>query len=238
MKQQEHQSFKGWVMNPTIPGKRIRTFASLCIALLGVGHLTHGSTLLTFDDLSPGTDYVVVSNYYGGLLWGNFGVLDGSLRPSSWYHNGVVSPPNVAFNLAGNRAAFSSINGFFDLNSAYLTSQFVDGLQIRVQGLAGTNLLYDNSYVLTTNAPILINFNYSQVDTVRFVTPSSTWFVLDNLSITLTNGPVTANCSAPASAPLHPGMVQGWGCNYVGQINTACFSNVVAIAAGGITVYC
>src|SRR5262249_27564622 len=39
-------------------------------------------------------------------------------------------------------------------------------------------------------------------------------------------------CSAPASPPLSAGMVQGWGCNYFGQINTACLSNIVAIAAG------
>src|SRR6267143_5930432 len=128
-------------MNPSIPAKRKTTFAAICIGFLGVIQLAHGSTLLTFDDLSPGTDYVVISNYYGGLLWGNFAVLDGSLRPATeGYHNGVVSTPNVALNLAGNPAAFSSINGFFDLNSAYLTSQFVNGLQIRVQGFAGTNL--------------------------------------------------------------------------------------------------
>jgi len=27
-------------------------------------------------------------------------------------------------------------------------------------------------------------------------------------------------------------MVQGWGCNYVGQINTGCLTGVAAIAAG------
>src|SRR2546427_10014805 len=42
-----------------------------------------------------------------------------------------------------------------------------------------------------------------------------------------------ASCPPPSGPPPRiPGTVYGWGGTNVGQINTACVSNVVAIAAG------
>src|SRR5436309_15366656 len=77
-----------------------------CIALTGTTQRVEGGTVLTFDELSPGTGYVPISNGYGGLIWSNFSCINGSLRPSSEdYHNGVVSTPNVAFNDYGNPAS-------------------------------------------------------------------------------------------------------------------------------------
>src|SRR5205814_7840540 len=114
-------------------------FVSGCISLLGAIHLAQGSMLLTFDDLSPGT----VPNGYGGLLWNNFLVIDGSLRPTTeGYRNGMVSTPNVAFNCSGDPASLR-YTGLFDLNSAYLAAAVANGLQVQVQGFTGTNLIYD-----------------------------------------------------------------------------------------------
>src|SRR5882724_10163594 len=150
-------------MNTTSTLKLSMLLASACFGLLGVLPLAR-SVVLTFDDLSPGTSNVVVPNGYGGLLWTNFEVLDGSRRPTNdGYRKGMVSSPNVVFNAFGNSASFSS-NGVFDLNSAYVTAAFVNGLQVRVRGLAGTNLLYDHTYAVVTNAPTFINFNYLQID--------------------------------------------------------------------------
>src|SRR6266850_7878591 len=98
----------------------------------------------------------------------------------------MVSSPNVVFNAFGNSASFSS-NGVFDLNSAYVAAAFVNGLQVRVRGLAGTNLLYDHTYAVVTNAPTFINFNYLQIDNAQFSTTPGSWFVLDDLTIASTN---------------------------------------------------
>src|SRR5207249_10764070 len=81
-----------------------------------------------------------------------------------------------------------SCGSLFDLNSAYLTAAFVEGLQIRVQGFVGTSVVYDNTYVASTNAPTLIDFNYFGIDNIRFVSMPSSQFVMDNLGVTVTNG--------------------------------------------------
>ena len=263
-----------------------------------------GSTLITFDDISPG----ILLNGYRGILWSNFGVVNGlQQNTNEGYYNGIASIPNVAFNAGGNPASFS-YGGHFDLNSAYLTAAFGNGLQVRVQGFAGTELLYDTAYTLSMTTPTFIQFNYLSVDEVTFTTiPPGNVFAIDNitakttarfgasptsgqapltvqfidrsigtitnwdwnfgdgsadsfsqnpsheylvgdfnaiLTVTDTNGRTYSSdtristtappppCSITASPPLGPGMVRGWGCNYVGQINTGCFSNITAIAAG------
>lgn len=66
-------------------------------------------------------------------------------------------------------------------------------MQVRVQGLVGNSAVYDQTYVLNTNGPTFINFDYLQVETVLFIpSPATTYegyFVIDNLSITSTNAP-------------------------------------------------
>src|SRR5205085_1074046 len=143
-----------------------------------------GSTLLTFDDL-PGhcviTGPARVMNGYGGLLWGYAFYL--AQNP-----NGMVSPTNVAYVNSGTDAYIYSPN-FFDLNSAYLTAENVSGTQIRIQGMVGTNLTYDNTYTIKTNEPTLINFNYLGIDKVKFFSTGSKYFI-DNVTVNI-------SCAAP-----------------------------------------
>jgi hypothetical protein len=77
------------------------------------------------------------------------------------------------------------------LNSAYITAQ-VAGLSIHVQGLLGANEIYNNTYTVSPNAPTLINFNYVGIDHVNFFPVGNYIFVLDNLTITITNSPIPA----------------------------------------------
>jgi hypothetical protein len=82
----------------------------------------------------------------------------------------------------------------FNLNSAYLTGAWNNGLQIDVQGFIGGTLTYDSIYTINTTGHILINFNHAGVDEVNFTSsggihnPSFSsfgeQFVMDNLSIT------------------------------------------------------
>src|SRR6516225_1960177 len=104
------------------------------------------ATLLTFDDLSPGSSYAAVPNGYGGLQWLGFGVLSGTQYPTYPYYTGMVSPTNVAFNWDPyDRRASISNSSPFNLESAYLTSGIQAPLQIEVQGFVGTNLVFDNT---------------------------------------------------------------------------------------------
>src|SRR5579862_783842 len=73
--------------------------------------------ILTFDDLSwSGNYYEQIPNSYGGLQWNNFFVVN-TVQDLSLHGtadggvNGVVSPPNLAFN-GGGDAAFISDGSF------------------------------------------------------------------------------------------------------------------------------
>src|SRR5437773_3408879 len=188
-------------MNASIAVRLGAVFAWSWIALLGTIPVSHGSTLLTFDDLSPGTVTLLIPNGYGGLTWSNFYAYNGTLaQPAYGYFKGIVSTANVALNGFADPSGFSS-SSLIDLNSAYMTAAFDDGLHVRVQGISGTNLLYDNTYVLGLNAPTLINFNYLQIDKVLFQSTPARNFVVDNLSISSTN-PIAIFATLPNSGHL------------------------------------
>jgi hypothetical protein len=161
--------------------------------------------LLTFDNLATNYDSQfriyrnAVPNGYGGLLWNNFWALDvvNSQPVYAGLRAGLVSPNDDIFNYGGLSATISS-SGLFNLNSAYLTADLNDGLQVEVQGFLGTTLLYDNTYTVSPNSPTFVNFNYVGVNSVTFSasggTPDPTWsppnignsvFALDNMSVTV-----------------------------------------------------
>jgi len=186
--------------------KTIFLISALVIAALvaSIGTSFAQTEILTFDDLSwSGYYYEQIPNGYGGLQWNNFFVLNTAQELSSFGRNGevngVVSPPNVAFNGEGT-AAFIS-DGSFNLNSAYLMAAWNDGLQVEVQGFVGATLIYDNTYTVSTLGSTLVNFNYLGVDEVNFISSGGvphgytsglgTQFAMDNLSITLVPEPPT-----------------------------------------------
>ena len=157
---------------------------------------------ITFDDLNPNTLLgspdpfdAPIPDGYAGLQWNNMWVLDVPLHIQdggsigSGYDNGLVSGNNVAFNDRGNPASISG--GAFNLNSAYLTAAWNNGLQVEVQGYVGATLTYDNTYTLNTTGPSLITFNYLDVDEVNFISSGGvnaglsgigTEFAMDNIS--------------------------------------------------------
>ena len=161
-------------------------------AILSVSIVSHAATTVTFDDLSPGPDgsWVPVPHGYAGLQWNGFGALDASLRPAdSGYRTGMVSPNNVAFNLGGGRAGITCATGF-TLHSAYLTRSLDlrsghHQMHVRVQGLVGTNVTYDNTYTISNSAPTLLSFNYVGVERVIFVSSPDSNFAMDDLVVTV-----------------------------------------------------
>lgn len=161
-----------------------------------VGHAQN--ELLTFDNLPPATGSI--PNGYGGLQWTNFNYIDAV--DTGVFGYGLVSSNNVVFNSDGNPAQINDGDGTFNLNSAYLTGGWNDGLQVEVQGFVGGALAYDNTYVVNTTGPTLINFDYLGVNEVNFISSGGTHnpylagvgyqFVMDNLDVTLAPEPNTA----------------------------------------------
>ncbi len=160
------------------------------------------AALISFDDMPVGSDYIVIQNGYGKIQWENFGACDGFMRPmTEGYRTGTISASNVAFNLGGEPGSIRS-GAPFDLESAYLTAAFVNGLQLEVQAWTGTSLAYHNFYTLSPAGPTPVEFNYTGVDRVRFVATPSSQFVLDDLVVAFTER--TAH-SAPCTFALSPG---------------------------------
>ena len=145
---------------------------------------------LTFDDL-PGP-YIPAG--YGGLQWSNFFVLSFDQVIPSGFSNGMVSAPKVAFNASGNPAVLGGTT--FDLNSAYVTGGWNDGLQVEVKGFVGSTLTYDNTWTVNSTAPTLVDFNYLGITSAEFISSggvphgyssggSGTEFAMDNQTITV-----------------------------------------------------
>jgi hypothetical protein len=191
------------------------------IALVtSIGTAFGQTEILTFDDVPVGgfTGPVAgpIPNGYGGLQWNNFDAINAALHLQfygpSGYNNGVVSPTNEAFNGNGTPAVISGQT--FNLNSAYLSAAWNDGLQVEVQGFVGTTLTYDNTYTVNTQGPTLINFNYAGIDEVEFISSGGvphgytvghgTQFGMDNVSVTLIPEPSTFALAglAPIILPL------------------------------------
>jgi hypothetical protein len=169
------------------------TIKTVSVAFLIASGAINAASLFTFDEFAIPEDilslnYSAVPDGYGGLSWSNFGVLNGAIRPASeGYHAGLVSPNNVAFNLYGEPASISLTGGLFNLESAYLALglNLDTPLNVQVQGLVGTTLLYDNTYTVYRNAPTLIHFDYEGVDRVIFISSPEQQFALDNLAVTV-----------------------------------------------------
>jgi len=166
---------------------------------------------ITFDDLNAGTlpgslnDWSApIPNGYAGLNWNNFGVMDVPLNLLAFpgdggYENGLVSGNNAAWNEYGNPASISG--GPFNLDSAYLTAAWNNGLQVEVEGFVGGSLTYNNTYTVNPTGPTLIGFNYLDVDEVTIISSggvnddvysgSGTEFVMDNVTISAVPEPTT-----------------------------------------------
>ena len=182
-------------------GKKAAVYLTVLFSALACPSLISAQTI-TFDDLNPetlaGSPYpfdAPIPDGYAGLQWNNVWVLDVPQNlqadpAATGYKDGLVSGNNVAFNDRGNPASISG--GAFNLNSAYLTAAWNNGLQVEVQGYVGATLTYDNTYTLNTTGPSLITFNYLDVDEVNFISSGGvnaglsgigTEFAMDNMAI-------------------------------------------------------
>jgi len=152
------------------------------------------SAVLTFDEMPP-AEYSRLENGYGQLQWDNFWIQNATNGVG--YH-GMVSSPDVAFNGDGGLASLSSSKSFI-LGSAYLTSAYANGMQVRVQGYEHGFLTHDNTYAIHSSAPTLINFNYSSVDQVTFTPLPSGIFTMDDLSLSISD-PNSTGCTFALSS--------------------------------------
>ena len=108
----------------------------------------------------------------------------------------MVSGPNAAVSSGFTQQL--SADEFFDFFSAYLTR--VQGIPlypqlVEVRGLREGMLIYANTYTLSSTAPLLINFNYLNVDQIISIPSTNSIlgpfllrpdrFAMDNLNVSI-----------------------------------------------------
>lgn len=144
---------------------RIRLWLAVLAGIaVSAGITGHASaTALTFDDIPPQPS---IPNGYGGLNWTNWGRVDTSTFLPSGYGNGVVSGAYVAYNPFGLQAVVGG--SAIDFDGAYLTAAWNDGLNIEVRGYLAGALKYDRIVTVDTTAPTFFNFDYQDVDLLKF----------------------------------------------------------------------
>jgi hypothetical protein len=158
--------------------------------------------VVTFDDL-PG-NYFGIPAGYAGYNWNNFGSVNSvtTAYQQSGFATGMVSPTNVAYNIAGATATITSATpgGVFSLTSGFFTGVWENGLTITAVGskngmAVGSPVVFE----VNTIGPTFETFNFQNVDTVTFtvspgtVNPNSggigTEFAVDNVSLSAANAP-------------------------------------------------
>lgn len=154
------------------------------------------ATVLTFDDITigDGTSFYT----YGGLTWSNTSNIHKDKQifniTNHGYNNGVVSGYYVATNDYGLPANVASNSGVFDLNGAYLTAAWNDGLNITAIGKSDDVEKYYQTVTVNTYSPTWFDFNFFGINELVFFPsggtsaieghPGGQHFAMDNLTFT------------------------------------------------------
>jgi PEP-CTERM motif len=133
--------------------------AAIVGAVLGLWAGCASALVINFDDLPSGTGTRFTS--YSGFDWSNFAAINGCGNyPNSGYCNGTVSKLNVAFNVFGDPASFSSSSSF-TVNSLYLTAAWNDGLSVTFKGYDQNNaVIFTSTASPSATSPTLYQFNW------------------------------------------------------------------------------
>jgi hypothetical protein len=185
--------------------------ALVAVALVAASLLGRpaNATTIGFDDMSCGTATQIPVGYQG-LYWGNFYCLSSSTFVPSGYANGVITPPNVAFNGWGGISGIYS-SSTFTLTSGYFSGAWNNGLMVNVVAFLDNVEVDSISFVVNTTAPLLETFDWTDIDSVEF----SSWggtsagyvgvgtqFVLDSLVIEPSTN--ASNGDPPGNIPGDP----------------------------------
>jgi hypothetical protein len=145
--------------------KRFAILFCTLVMLFGGASLAEAA-VLTFDDLPSTSKYEIIPSGYGGLDWNGFGYAYAPSFQYSGFQLGRVSDDHVAFNLGAGAATVSG--GSFDFNGVYLTAAWRTGLNIRVQGFKGEDLIDERTVVAKWYRPTWFDFDFSGIDRVVF----------------------------------------------------------------------
>ncbi len=196
----------------------LRSFLVLFALLTLIAASTRSQTVVTFDDLPNSTTGTFIPSPYEGLNWTNFAVANAIIDSNVFgyvngFNYGMISASNVAFNALGNPAEIDSPGTNFDFLSVYLTGAWNSNLNIEVQGFRDTNLVYDETKVVSATNATLFTFDYLDIDRLYFNSyggepafggSSRPIFVMDNFMFEFIPEPSTLLLAALGAVSLVP----------------------------------
>jgi len=156
--------------------RRGALLAAFLLLTLAVATNVASATVLTFDSL---VGQALVPNGYGGFTWNNMYYLNG-VNYGAGYGNGVVSPPNVAYNGYAQDASISMAGGF-NFDGAYFTAAWNDE-NVEIIGTLGGNPVFDDTFAIYYAGPIWYSFGGANVDYVVFKSLGGSQMAIDNLT--------------------------------------------------------
>jgi hypothetical protein len=130
------------------------------------------ATTLTFDDIAAvvsAVPFAIPSDYGGAWINGWSGLAIHGNAIGGGYANGTVSSSYVAF--GGGAAGPLQLDTkplAIDFIGAYLTAAWNDDLSVRVEGFRLGTRVYDEVRVVDTAGPTWFEFDFAQVDQLRF----------------------------------------------------------------------
>ena len=139
-----------------------------------LNNLTVGYKGLTWDS-NVGDMYVINGT---DPLWAGTGyeVMANAVPGSIVAYNGFASKPvDIAVNGSG----------AFDLNSAWFTSIYAPVFTMQFSGLLNGIEIYNLQFDALNTVALMVNFNWTNIDTLRITSNSNHFFAMDNLSINL-----------------------------------------------------
>ena len=177
-----------------------RSILGAACALLVAG--TSQAAVLTFDDVNNG-----IPGNYAGFTWVNLSIVNPNNGQFGYANSGAVnailSGTSVGLRSGAGLVQFSASTPFI-FNSGYFTSVWNDGLTITANGLRSGLITQTMSFTVNPTAPLLVNFNWTNLDAVTFSSSGGTFhtgltggtgtnFAFDNLVV---NVPVPEPASA------------------------------------------
>ena len=199
--------------------KTLTVVTAACCIAVGNAH----ATTINFDDVNASLGDVDLATLspYQGFTWSNFYAYT-SQPGFPGFNNGIVSGSNAVYS-GGEQASGSSVAPIigsiqsstpFNLVSSYMGSGNYDNLNVTVEGLSGSTVLFTKVVSVNTGPAQLIDFGYTGITAVDlFATTTSgttdpyacgsfdcTQFTLDD--VTVTQGSTQASVPEPATLGL------------------------------------